>query len=463
MRCWVVSSSVQGAGTANQWTDAIRENQCAYMGWGPEHEEKRKGYDYHHTVTRGSMILVARRSSWDWNCVLAGIVDSDVYEAAAGKNSVPDSAWAYHLSPVISSERLNELKIPMLLGKIEGTAKSQIPGAIFELTDEETKSKLQSEFERLKVEQQARGEIDMYTSLLEKNRNIVLNGAPGTGKTYLAKKIAQKVIFGETWVLKDESDFSDAERNQFSQQCKFVQFHPSYDYTDFVEGLRPTPPGANGNIGFKRIDGFFKSFCRDALNSCKYNEDGKFDVTNSSKFIFIIDEINRGEISKIFGELFFSVDPGYRGKKGLVQTQYTNLIENDDVFKKGFFVPENIYIIGTMNDIDRSVESLDFAMRRRFVFREITAADSATSMKLPESAKSRMTALNEAISRIDGLNSSYHIGAAYFLRDGSPTDDFVELWDLRLEPLLKEYLRGTPNAGDNLNNLKEAFELNPKK
>ena len=92
-------------------------------------------------------------------------------------------------------------------------------------------------------------------------------------------------------------------------------------------------------------------------------------------FIFIIDEINRGEISKIFGELFFSIDPGYRGEKGRVQTQYQNMIEDGDVFKKGFFVPDNVYIIGTMNDIDRSVESMDFAMRRRFAWAEVTAEE----------------------------------------------------------------------------------------
>ena len=101
---------------------------------------------------------------------------------------------------------------------------------------------------------------------------------------------------------------------------------------------------------------------------------------SEKKFVFIIDEINRGEISKIFGELFFSIDPGYRGVKGKVQTQYQNLITEDDPFKDGFFIPENVYIIGTMNDIDRSVECMDFAMRRRFTFKEITAEESAKNI-----------------------------------------------------------------------------------
>lgn len=390
-----------------------------------------------------------------------------------------------------------------------------------------------------RVQQRRNQMTESICALLKASYNLILTGAPGTGKTYLAKQIAQKMVFGEGWVLKDEKSFTEDERRHFNQCVGFVQFHPSYDYTDFVEGLRPAKPDTNGNIGFERKDGVFKEFCKrtlqypqngfdDAWNcfvqsckespllletptqnrpftarvngnesfSCKSTEaesDQEQSVTKedvrtwinngtanwpsytpplakyfkerflSGPFVFIIDEINRGEISKIFGELFFSVDPGYRGEKGKVQTQYANLIEDDDAFKDGFFVPENVYIIGTMNDIDRSVESLDFAMRRRFVFKEITAAESAVSMNLPEKVKSRMAALNAAISNLEigGLNSSYHIGAAYFLRDGKPTDEFAELWNLRLEPLLKEYLRGTPNADDNIGKLKAAFELIP--
>ena len=93
------------------------------------------------------------------------------------------------------------------------------------------------------------------------------------------------------------------------------------------------------------------------------------EIDTDKKFVFIIDEINRGEISKIFGGTFFSVDPGYRGQKGSVSTQYANLHENDEKF----YIPENVYIIGTMNDIDRSVDTFDFAMRRRFRFVEVTA------------------------------------------------------------------------------------------
>ena len=367
-----------------------------------------------------------------------------------------------------------------------------------------------------------------YINLLLKNKNLILNGAPGTGKTYLAKQIAAQIIF-------DGNVPEDFEENEkFINQYGFVQFHPSYDYTDFVEGLRPTLPNKDGNIGFERKDGIFKGFCKkttlpetsflledsllmfkkDLVNIGRLNiksfrsstniqvelgEKGVLTVitpqsawtcsdkkmleylktrdchpndtytktigdyilenyhvnsssnVNPSKYIFIIDEINRGEISKIFGELFFAIDPGYRGKKGKVQTQYQNLITDEsDPFKDGFYIPENVYIIGTMNDIDRSVECMDFAMRRRFTFKEITAEESAKNMGVNPD---RMKCLNNAISEIEGFNSSFHIGAAYF----RGVTDYEELWELKLQGLLKEYLRGMPDAEENLNTLKEAY------
>lgn len=333
-----------------------------------------------------------------------------------------------------------------------------------------------------------------YIELLQETHNLVLTGAPGTGKTYMAQAIAEEM----------------------GAVTRFVQFHPSYDYTDFVEGLRPIEKN-DGQIGFERKDGVFKEFCREAIKNLKdseksiesltkemtwqekfdrfvdnaIEEDTKFKTVNGSEFVisemkshsivihnernekttqvivnadeilelltndvplnivrdirnyfnrkfgtqpdsyafvitkavramkqkmpvveankidrkpfvFIIDEINRGEASKIFGELFYAIDPGYRGKKEhLVQTQYQNLVPETDVFAKGFYVPDNVYILATMNDIDRSVESMDFAMRRRFTWKDVTPEDTEEMLDIlpcAEDAKETMQRLNKVIA-----------------------------------------------------------------
>lgn len=232
-------------------------------------------------------------------------------------------------------------------------------------------------------------------------------------------------------------------------ECRFVQFHPSYDYTDFVEGLRPLQEEGKSEIGFERRDGEFKSLCSLAVKN------------PNKKYVMIIDEINRGEISKIFGELFFSIDPGYRGHKVKVRTQYQNLLKDDDVFKDGFYVPENVYIIGTMNDIDRSVESMDFAMRRRFAWKEVTAEDSMQMLNdLPnaEVVKARMKNLNDAIQKTHGLGKAYQTGAAYLKKIELYDGDFEKLWEYHLEGLLYEYLRGNTDADKQLTELKKAYD-----
>ena len=359
---------------------------------------------------------------------------------------------------------------------------------------------------------------------LLQSKNLILRGAPGTGKTYLAKEIARELTGGN------------------ENQIGFVQFHPSYDYTDFVEGLRPILVN-DGQINFGLQDGIFKKFCQkakeaqktggqdnfeetwakltDAINEkqgqyffprssvpTSLNSQGnvKFDspvvtkekvyllykgeetnlkyetyqnivldhmkksyglcdyvspmIETDKNFVFIIDEINRGEISKIFGELFFSIDPGYRGDKGSVSTQYANLHETDDKF----YIPENVYIIGTMNDIDRSVDTFDFAMRRRFRFVEVTTESQVAMLDKElgihaEEAKLRLRNLNAAIENVQELNSHYHIGPSYFLKLKDVDFDYELLWSDYIKALLEDYLRGSYEEDETLQTLKKAFDL----
>ena len=281
-------------------------------------------------------------------------------------------------------------------------------------------------------------DIDIYVKLLKSRRNLILTGAPGTGKTYLARQIAEAMNDG----LKTEDR---------KNTVGFVQFHPSYDYVDFVEGLRPDRSG--DNVVFKRDDGIFKKFCKKAIKDHEHN------------YVFIIDEINRGDLSKIFGELFFAIDPGYRGEKGRVKTQYQQLVdaEEDDVFSgEGFYVPDNVYIIGTMNDIDRSVENMDFALRRRFAWKKISPEDTAESMGITGEVRQRMDAMNKAICSIPELGEDYQIGGAYFLKLKDENLTAEELWQFHLESLIGEYLRGLPNKDELYKKIKNAYD-NPNK
>lgn len=289
-----------------------------------------------------------------------------------------------------------------------------------------------------------------FSSMLIESKNLIFRGAPGTGKTYLAKEIAADIISNGQF---EKLDQLSAEQRK---QVEFVQFHPSYDYSDFVEGIRPRV-NDDGTMGFELQDGIFKKFVARARKN--YEDSQKSKQTELKKYVFIIDEINRGEISKIFGELFFSIDPEYRGRAGEISTQYSNLHADPD---EKFYIPENVYIIGTMNDIDRSVDSFDFAMRRRFRFVELKADEHLEMLsnleneELENEAIRRMSALNKEIAATEDLNENYQIGASYFLKLKTLT--FDQLWTDYLHPLLQEYIRGMYNEEGIMNRFEKAYK-----
>ena len=239
--------------------------------------------------------------------------------------------------------------------------------------------------------------------LLNIKRNIILQGAPGVGKTYIAKKLVQSILDKES-----------------AGGTEFIQFHQSYSYEDFIEGYRPT------ESGFELRKGVFYKFCK------------KAEADASRPYFFIIDEINRGNLSKIFGELFMLIESDKRG-------QQMRLLYSDELFS----VPENVYIIGMMNTADRSLAMLDYALRRRFAFVTINPAfDSDGFIKYQKSLANAkfnrlidcVKELNAAIANDDALGEGFCIGHSYFCNiqpDSQPDLSFIVEYEIL--PLISEY------------------------
>jgi len=332
---------------------------------------------------------------------------------------------------------------------------------------------------------------ELYENMLSPfslKKQIIKYGAPGTGKTYQARQ--QTSLLFDIW----KEEFAPNSGLTHASQIELVQFHPSFSYEDFIEGLRPEL--VNGTVQLTLQNGVFKEFCKKAGKweidyhnlSNKPQQDGKYiafedlrisDIKNHADlkekdnwkhlldtgedklvsaaippFFFIIDEINRAELSRVFGELMYCLE--YRGVKGCIKTQYTNLNnEETGMLKIGqdyqFFIPTNIYLIGTMNTIDRSVESFDFALRRRFRWEEVSPDMSVLKYDLNknwEDLSKNLENLNTEIAKEPLLGKDYQIGHAYLMNlKYAPSLTVAEvrklIWDDNIQPLLQEYLRGT--------------------
>ncbi len=241
------------------------------------------------------------------------------------------------------------------------------------------------------------------TELLEAKYNVILQGAPGVGKTFAAKRLAYSIM-GQ----KDTS------------RVAMVQFHQSYSYEDFIQGYRPSKEG------FELVNGAFYKFCREA------EED------NERPYFFIIDEINRGNLSKILGELMMLIEKDKRGEK--IKLLYSN---------EWFTVPQNVRIIGMMNTADRSLALMDYALRRRFAFFDFAPAFSSEGFKnyLAEKDSPKLEklitaveSLNSTISADESLGDGFRIGHSYFCTDDKITDEWLKsVVEYEVIPLIKEY------------------------
>ena len=264
--------------------------------------------------------------------------------------------------------------------------------------------------------------LQRLVQLLERKQNLILQGPPGTGKTFIARRLAYLLLGKKT-------DACTAA----------VQFHPSYSYEDFVQGIRPLEKG-----GFAVRNGLFLEFCRQAQ------------INPAQRFVFIIDEINRGQVSKIFGELLSLLEADKRQPTYAVSLTYSP--------NERFFIPQNLYLIATMNTADRSLALVDYALRRRFAFDTLQPAfndrlqsyltEKNVSAQLSKHLIERFNALNQRIANDPQLGSGFAVGHSYFSQPPVFTDVYTEKdWytevvENEIEPLLNEYWFDKPEVAE---------------
>jgi 5-methylcytosine-specific restriction protein B len=409
-KIWSISSHVEGQ----------RQTYTTHNEKG----NKRRVYKYFEAAKPGDLII--GYESTPTKQIKA------IYEVTKGIHTTAEGEE-------IEFELVEKLEIPVHWNELKNNAALQHcevlinnQGSLFKLTEEEfdiireiidnkniiTEKLLQSSnIKKYKFTEDSDkpfiSETDFLqtVALLKRKKNIILQGPPGVGKTFIARKLAYEIM----------QEVKDA-------NIEMVQFHQSYSYEDFIQGLRPTQKG-----GFDLRDGIFYTFCQRAL------------AHPGRPFFFVIDEINRGNLSKIFGELMMLIEADKRDEKFALKLTYAEDEEDR------FYVPQNLYIIGTMNTADRSLAIVDYALRRRFAFvtlqpdygdnfRSFLSTKGLTN-GLVEHICSTVTKVNSKIKEDVNLGEGFQIGHSYFCTFQTNEDEtkwWNEILNFELKPLLEE-------------------------
>ena len=363
-------------------------------------------FDFAHRMNPGDGIFVKKGRR---EIIGFGIVKSD-YRFEPDRpfyGHVRDVAWQSHGSWPTATHRLLSMKTLTEITDDETLIEEleQLIGALLPPpTSREPATKLPTyTVEDFSAETAIPQEtIELWLARLKRKQQLIFQGPPGTGKTYVAERLA-KALTGDTYGFVD-----------------VVQFHPSYGYKDFMHGIRPVTEG--GRISFERVPGRFLRFCKAAR-----------DVPDKSPCVLIIDEINRGNLSRIFGELMYLLE--YRDQ--------TIPLAGEEV---RFGIPPNVYLIGAMNTADRSIALVDHALRRRFSFIHLAPDYDVLRSQLEKHnliADGLLAALRAANAAIDDRN--YEIGISFFLKDGAALRSTLrDIWEGEIEPYLEEYFYDQP-------------------
>ena len=408
-------------GNVEQYTskEEIRESLRAL--YGSDHSQKNSAlalWQFSHELKPGDVVFAKRGRSV---VIGRGIVEGD-YEVEENGDSYPSTRrvrWTrggeWHTESPLPMKTLTDITAyPGLVEKLnsffeneageteEGAEEVEYPA----YTPDDFLSEVYMDAERYKT----------LVNVLRAKKNIILQGAPGVGKTFAAKRLAYSMMGAKN-----------------IERVMMVQFHQSYSYEDFIEGFRPNAQG------FDLEKGAFYRFCKKAQDD------------SDNDYFFIIDEINRGNLSKIFGELFMLIENDKRGPRNTLQLLYSREL---------FYVPSNIYLIGMMNTADRSLAMLDYALRRRFAFFDLRPAFDAESFIAYQEGLndekfdkliSCVEKLNETIASDESLGDGFCIGHSYFCRmspDDTTDEKLSEIVNYELVPMLREYWFDEPSKVD---------------